>query len=429
MSAPVGAKRLVVAQGLLGLGSYAMLVAAGRTLDSTGFAAFAVFWSVVFSFGLGLFGPLELILLRLAALRRSSADHVEIPRLVGWYLWIGLVAATAAAVFLYGSLDGATGGATLMAAAGFGYFLLLRTLAIQRGVSAGRGDYPRYARQVGTDGVARLVLAAALLLAGATWAGVWAMAVGVSGFAGALAARRQAIGPVSDDPASPHAADDARKSLRDVLTLTAGTTLSVILANSLPTAAVASGSSGAALAGFSAVVLVSRIPLFFSGLGQAVVVPRVARLGADEHRRSQVERQLLGMIAVGSSAVGVLVGLLTGPVVAFAFPLGAPPTMPTTWLLALSTGALLFALVGQGILLGRGTIGAVAAVWVSATAIAIATLILAGGSAETQVALASALSSVTAGAVLLIAVARRPPPGRAAKGMGRGAHGASSATQ
>ena len=289
----MGTKRLVVAQGVLGLGSYAMLVAAGRSMDATGFAAFAVFWSVVFSFGLGLFGPLELMLLRLAALRRASADHVEIPRLVGWYLWVGLIAASGAAIFLYGSLDGSREGAALMAAAGFGYFLLLRTLAIQRGVSAGRGDYPRYARQVGTDGATRLVLAAALLLAGVAWAGVWAAAVGAAGLAGALAARRQAIGPVPDDPGSPDAAD-ARQSLRDVLTLTAGTTLSVILANSLPTAAVALGSSGAALAGFSAVVLVSRIPLFFSGLGQAIVVPRVAGQATDEHRRRQVERQLLG---------------------------------------------------------------------------------------------------------------------------------------
>ena len=403
MSTPVGTKRLVVAQGLLGLGSYAMLVAAGRTMDATGFAAFAVFWSVVFSFGLGLYGPLELMLLRLAALRKPSADHVEIPRLVRWYLRVGLVAASAAAAFLFSSLHHSAGGAGLLAAAGFGYFILLRTLAIQRGVSAGRGDYPRYARQVGTDGATRLGLAATLLLVGVSTAGIWAVAVGIAGLAGALAARRQAVGPVQEDAPSSEAAD-ARESLHDVLALTAGTTLSVILANSLPTAAVALGSSGAALAGFSAVALVSRIPLFFSGLGQAVVVPKVAAAGGDEPTRRRDERRLLSHIAIGSAVTAVFVGVLTRPVVSLAFPAGQAPSACVVWLLALATGALLFALVGQGILLGRGTMRAVATVWISAIAAALATLVLAGGTAEWRVALASALSAVTAGLVLVVAV-------------------------
>lgn len=404
MSTPTGAKRLVVAQGVLGLGSYAMLVAAGRTMDATGFAAFAVFWSVVFSFGLGLYGPLELLLLRLAALRRTSADHVEIPRLVQWYLWVGLAAGLVAGGFLFRSFDGSASDAALLAAAGFGYFLLLRTLAIQRGVAAGRGDYPRYARQVGSDGVTRLVLAGTLLVLGATSAGTWAIAVCAAGLAGALAARRVTIGPVGDEddgsrPASP------RRSLSDALTLTAGTSLSVILSNSLPAAAVALGASGAELAGFSAAALVSRIPLFFAGLGQAVVVPRVASATGDAADRRRGERRILGEIAVVALAVTLLVGLLAGPVIQMAFPESQAPDSGLILLLSLATGLLLFALVGQGILLGRGAVGCVAAVWVSATATALVVLALTSGEPAMRVALASTLSSASACGFLIAAIA------------------------
>ena len=403
MSTPTGAKRLVVAQGVLGLGSYALLVAAGRTMDATGFAAFAVFWSVVFSFGLGLYGPLELLLLRLAALRRTSADHVEIPRLVTWYLWVGLAAGLVAAAFLVRSLDGSASDAALVATAGFGYFLLLRTLAVQRGVAAGRGDYPRYARQVGADGMARLILAGALLGLGATSAGTWAMAVCAAGLAGALAARRVTIGPVGieDDGSQP---SSVRRSVTDALALTAGTSVSVILSNSLPAAAAALGASGAGLAGFSAAVLVSRIPLFFAGLGQAIVVPRVASATGDPGDRRRGERRILGAIAVVASAVTILVALLTGRVIQVAFPASQAPDPALIALLALATGLLLFALVGQGILLGRGAVGWVAAVWVCALLTALVTLGVTGGDPELQVALASTLSSGAACAVLVAAV-------------------------
>ena len=96
--------------------------------------------------------------------------------------------------------------------------------------------------------------------------------------------------------------------MADALALTAGTSLSVILSNSLPAAAVALGASGADLAGFSAAALVSRIPLFFAGLGQAIVVPRVAsatgtpQTGAEESDGSSVRSQLSHSPSPSSSA-------------------------------------------------------------------------------------------------------------------------------
>ncbi len=320
--------------------------------------------------------------------------------------------------FLFGSYHGASTGAVILSAAGFGYFLLLRTLAIQRGVAAGRGDYPRYARQVGTDGTTRLVLAVVLLGVGASAPGIWAMAVGAAGLAGALAARRERIGPVPPDPASTDATE-ARKSVRDVLTLTAGTTLSVILANMLPTAAVALGSASAALAGFSAVALVTRVPLFFAGLGQAVVVPRVAAAEGDEPSLRRTERRMLGLIGIGSAVTAGLVGVLTKPVASVAFPTGIEPSASVIWLLALATGGLLFALIGQGVLLGTGRMEAVAAVWICASASALLTVALSSGSPEWRVAFASAVSALTAclvliGGVALPAGAVGVDPGRSA---------------
>ena len=176
-----------------------MLAAAGWTMDATGFAAFAAFWSVVFSFGLGS-TAVELLLLRLAALRRTSADHVEIHHSSSGISGSGSLRAWSRGASSSGPSNGSAG---VMQPSGSRRIRLLpvlpRTLAVQRGVAAGRGDYPRYARQVGSDGVTRLVLAGTLLVLGATSAGAWAMAVCAAGLAGALAARRVTIGPVGDE--------------------------------------------------------------------------------------------------------------------------------------------------------------------------------------------------------------------------------------
>ena len=56
--------RLVGAQIVLGIGSYVYLLAAGRELAPGDFAVVGVFWSIVFSVGLGLSGPLELLMSR-----------------------------------------------------------------------------------------------------------------------------------------------------------------------------------------------------------------------------------------------------------------------------------------------------------------------------------------------------------------------------
>jgi hypothetical protein len=407
-------KRLFVSQVLLGLGSYALLLAAGNAMGESGFAVFAVFWSVVFSFGLGLFGPLELLLLRLAALRRPSVEHVEIPRLVTWYLWIGIVAGLGAAWFLLPDSAGAETSAFL-AAAGFAYFQLLRTLAVQRGISAGRSNLPRYARQVGTDGSARLALGGLLLGLGVSDPAIWTWAVVASGLAGALAGRPSDRWDVSEfvgvTPAEANGLSDqpmrgSREALRDVLTLTAGTTVSVILANSLPALAVAMGASGAALATFSAASIVARLPVFFSGLGQALVVPRVAEAVDDHALLPRIERRVLLCLGGASAATAAFLGLAIGPIVTLAFSVSAQPSSTVVWLLAISTGALLFALIGQGLLVGQDWMGGVACVWVVALLAGAATLVVTDGPPTIRVASASAVSSAAACLTLLMAVGR-----------------------
>lgn len=396
---------LVAAQGVLGLGSYAILVAAGRSLDAGQFAAFTVFWSVSVSLGLGLFGPLEVMLFRLAAQRTHAADEVEIPRLNRWYLAIGAVCALAAAVFLRYTVDVGTPTAWALAIAVAGYFFVLRVQAIQRGESAGRGAYGRYARQVGADGSARLILSAVLLavsVAGAAtitgWsanAATWAAAVVAAGILGAWAGRGTGV-PRSHLDADSPPASPASAAVRDILVLSAGTTLSVVLANSLPSVAATMSLSGVALATFSSYVLVARVPLFFSGLGAAVIIPRISAAAADPPR---LRSQILAALAF-STLAGVVAGLamavLTAPIVAVAFASAGPVPPGFVGLIAFSTGALIVALLGQGIAIGSGHTGYVAYIWTGALVVFAASLLALSGPTEMRIAGASAISSAAA---------------------------------
>ncbi|HYO18429.1 MAG TPA: hypothetical protein VES02_07160, partial [Dermatophilaceae bacterium] len=298
-------KRLLAAQVSLGVGSYVLLIAAGRSLDTGAFAAFSVFWSLVFSFGLGLFGPLELMVLRLSALPRASARSIEIPRLKRWYLWGGLLAGALAAGLLIRTVGDASSRPWAFAASAFAYFQVLRTLAIQRGTAAGRGDLPRYARQVGVDGLARGLLAAGMFVAVVEAPWVWSWAVVLAGIAGATAARPGRAAPLAGTDASVPAATGTQ-TLRDVVVLTAGTSLSVILSNSLPSVAAVMGATSEALASFSAAVIVARIPVFFAGVGQALIVPAVTSVADDAVRLPRVRSRVLWAVAAVSVAFVML---------------------------------------------------------------------------------------------------------------------------
>ena len=407
MRAPQGTKRLLTAQLILGMGSYLVLIGAGRSMNPGEFAAFSVFWSLVFSFGLGLFGPVELLVLRLSALPRSKATSIEIRRLRRWYRWAGLVAGASASLFLIRTVGEASNRPLVLAASAFAYFQVLRVLAIQRGIAAGRNDLPRYARQVGADGLVRGALAALLvvLMVGAPW--VWAWAVVLAGIAGAAAARSGAVstpGQIAQDASAAR----GRETLRDVLVLTAGTSLSVVLSNSLPSMAALLGAGAEELAGFSAAVIISRIPVFFAGVGQALIVPVVTSAADDAVRLKRVSAGVLGAVAAVSAAIVVVVALVIDPIMAMAFPSTTSPDLSVTSKLALSTGALMFALLGQGILIGQGRMTAVAGIWLTAAATGAATMLLAPGGVIERVAAASAVSSLAACVALLAVVLLLP---------------------
>ena len=400
------AGNLLVSQLLLGLGSYAFLVASADSLDAEQFAAFAVFWSLAFSFGLGLFGPLEVLLLRLTA--QQPRPQEEIARLRRWFAVVAPIAATLAAIFIYWRFGDSAGMPLLMTAATFAYFLVLRTLATQRGEAAGQGDYARYARQVGADGAARVGLALLLALLGAASAGIWAAGVLACGVVGALVAAhwraRTLTAAAAVPPGAPDGSASSRQTLRDVLILAGGTTVSVILANSLPAFAALLGLGGAALAAFSAATLVARVPIFFSGLGAVILVPRFASLREDAGAIRNLTVRLLGALAVVCAVMAVVIGFVTAPVLRLLFNTPQPPSSTVIWLLALSTGTLLFALVAQSMPIGLGQTQYVAYTWMTALTIGALVAFTPGVDTATRVALASAASGVGAVVAILVAI-------------------------
>lgn len=400
------AGNLLIAQLLLGLGSYAFLVASADSLDAEQFAAFAVFWSLAFSFGLGLFGPLEVLLLRLTA--QQPPPEVEIARLRRWFAFLAPIAAAAAAGFILWRFADSAGMPVLMATATFAYFLVLRTLATQRGEAAGRGDYARYARQVGADGSARVLLALLLAVLGASTAGIWTAGVLACGVFGVLVAahwrgrRRPGIQP--EQPNADDGSAPAHQTLRDVLILAGGTTVSVILANSLPALAASMGLAGAALAAFSAATLVARVPIFFSGLGSVVLVPRFASLRGNTEAIRILTYRLLVACAVLCVGAAVGLGLFSEQVLRLLFDASQPPSATVIWLLAVSTGTLLFALIAQSMPIGLGQTQYVAYTWITAMTIGVLVALTPGLDIATRVALASAASGVGAVVAILVAI-------------------------
>lgn len=398
------AGNLLISQVLLGLGSYAFLVASADTLPPEQFAAFAVFWSLAFSFGLGLFGPLEVLLLRLTA--QHPRPQTEITRLRKWFAVVAPIAATLAAIFIYWRFGDSAGMPLLMTASTFAYLFVLRTLATQRGEAAGQGDYARYARQVGADGAARVVLALLLAFVGASSAGEWTAGVLVCGVVGALVAAhwRRRDQASAQPAASADGSAPARQTLRDVLILAGGTTVSIILANSLPALAALLGLGGAALAAFSAATLVARVPIFFSGLGSVVLVPRFASLRGDVVGIRTLTFRLLSALTVICALITVTIGWLSAPVLKLLFNTPQPPSSTVIWLLALSTGTLLFALIAQSMPIGLGQTQYVAYTWLTALGIGALVALTPGVDIATRVALASAASGLGAVVAILVAI-------------------------
>lgn len=309
---PRGASKVSVGLVLLGVSSYAFLALARRGLDDAPYSVLSVLWVLLFTVGPGVFLPLEQELGRVVASRRAMgvAYRPVVVKAVWGVLVVVLGFTIAFGVF------GEMAGARLLggdAAAGWSLVAGIAALAVSslaRGLFAGRGQYGRYAVQLGADGTFRVLMAVGLIVAQVHSVWIWGTALAA---APVLSVLISAWGSASAEPASvAHSVADGIGFSHALSALLGATLASQILANGcVIVAQLARGPGQEAVAGSLLIgLIVARVPLFLYAAVQASLLPRLAEVRA--------YRDLPGFVRLLASTTAVVTTLGAANVVAVA---------------------------------------------------------------------------------------------------------------
>ena len=311
-----------------GLAVYGYLVLAKRGMTLEEWSQFSAFWSVALVVGFGFFLPLEQESSRLL---RPSTPRAALRPLVHVAAWGTLAACVALGVGAPALLKALRQQQSLL--------LLLALLAavsalqfFTRGVMLGLGHRRAYVGALATDGLLRVGLAAALLLAGMRGELPFAVALLTAILLAHLLplafvlhqTRTVAEPPVTgpgvegrDDPVGDG------KALRGWLRLLPASLAAQVIQNGAPfaVALVATGAEVNAAGPFLAAFTVARIPLFLAVPIQSALVPPLAKLVREgqSHRVVSLVSKLAGG-TIGVALLGAAAGLLVGrPIVALLF--------------------------------------------------------------------------------------------------------------
>ncbi len=296
----------VVATLVAGVLTYVLLGIVSRGLDTPGFDAFSVFWSVSLLVGFGVFVPFEQELARAAA---SGADvRSDLRSLVPLAAMLAL-AASAASLAIGVMAVGADSAPLLVAFALIGPVSAVQFVA--RGLMLGRGRIRRYATVLIVDSVLRVLFA---LLVGAV---VQGSSMDVAWFAfgllGAIALAH--LGVLADARGGSRAEVVARRaSWSAVIGLLGAGLASQVLLNAGPIAVDVVGAPEGATGAFQATFNIARIPIFVLVPLQALLLAPFVRVFAVG--QAALARRVLAWIGGAFalvSVVGGVVALFIGP--------------------------------------------------------------------------------------------------------------------
>jgi O-antigen/teichoic acid export membrane protein len=260
-------------------------------------------------------------------------------------LTLGLVMATMVCVAILAVSPFVTSvffeGNWLMTVALIAAFLAYAPTHLARGICSGSGRFGSYGVLMGADGFMRIVMCAALAIAGVTAVAAYGFIVALAPLFGlAIVAFR---GSLRTTPGPPAPWSEVTSNLGWLLI---GTVLAAALVNAGPLATdlLADSSQAAEVTRFANAVLLARIPLFLFQAVQAALLPRLARLAAmgdlDEFR-SGFRRLMLVVLVVGIS--GTIGAFLLGPWV-YDLMFGGEIDRRTLTLLALGSALYMVAL-------------------------------------------------------------------------------------
>jgi O-antigen/teichoic acid export membrane protein len=304
----------MVSAGLvvLGFSSYAFLALAHRGLDGAKYSTMSVLWVLLFTVGPGIFLPLEQELGRVVASRRARGLAYQ--PVVVKAIWgvVGVVLGFSITFGVFGDVLGRRllGGD---AAAGWAFVAGVAALAISslaRGLFAGRGQFDRYAVQLGADGSFRVMIGVGLLIAQVHLVWIWGAALAAAPLLSVLiAAWGSGVG--EPEPAG-HPVTGGIGFSHALGALLGATLASQTLANGcVIVAQLAMGPGQEAVAGTLLIgLVVARVPLFLYAAVQASLLPRLAEVRAHQ--------DLLGFIRLLASTTAVVTMLGLANVVAVA---------------------------------------------------------------------------------------------------------------
>ncbi|MCF2526825.1 lipopolysaccharide biosynthesis protein [Yinghuangia soli] len=337
---------------LIGAAGYYLLAVAGRRLDAADASAVGMLYLLANVVGPGIAIPLEQETNRAVseARARGLAQRTVIRRMCG----LGGLLMAAAAVIVGAASPFLVSGplrdnwglllALMVCIATYG------TLALVRGVLAGRRQYTGYAVTLVLEGATRLLPLVALDLAGVADATLYGLVFACGGaFAmagGFLCLKR----PAPQDAAEAGAAAPAAGSGEAPSTRTLGAGLTQLLGASLLMQAMANVApivvngritEQAALAAVvTQAFVLARIPLFLFSPLQSVLLPSLVE-SVERHDRAGVQRRVRTVLAVivGIGLAGVVGTAVLGPYILRVF-FGAEAELSRTSLAALALGTV-----------------------------------------------------------------------------------------
>ncbi|MCW2716026.1 MAG: hypothetical protein JWN88_3073 [Frankiales bacterium] len=397
----------------LGISAYAFLAMSGRALGPERFATLSVLWVLVYTFGPGLFVPLEQEVGRAVAARRAAGTGSG--PLVALAARFAVVSAIAVSLALLVAAPFVVP-ALLDGSVGIFLALLLAVWALcaahlSRGVLSGTGRFGAYGLQLGAEATSRVLLCALLLLASVATVLPYGLLLGGAVAAGVLLTLPRIRGWSTDGPPA-----SVRELSSNLALLLTASLLSQAIANAGPVVVriFAAESEKAAAGQFLAGFVVARVPLFLFASVQAALLPRLSSLAATGRKR-EFRTALLRIVAVVTvvGAAGVAAALAVGPELLRLF-FGPDFALGRTDMALLALGSAFFmqaAVLGQA-LVALGRHAGAAAGWVlGAAALVLTTFVVDGTLARAEWGFV--VSTLVTAATLLVLL-RAPLKGAAA---------------
>lgn len=285
----------------------------GSNGGTSQYAGFAVFWSLLFIVGPGLFLPLEQEVARAISQRRTEGvgSAPVVKKAAGFGLIMAAiltVASIALSSVIVNELFHGSRGLLIGFVLGLIGFAVMHLV---RGVCSGNGRFVPYGVMIGSEGLIRLIFVIVLAAIGTRTAGPYGIAMGIAPFFAALAVFLDGKGLLTSGPPAAWAEISTALTL-----LLVGSVLAQALAYSaLLVVNVTQGAQNADVArSFTNAFFVARIPVLMFMAVQAALLPRLARLAAsDAHLDFRTAFKRLLVVVIGVAVLGTVVAAAIGP--------------------------------------------------------------------------------------------------------------------